>query len=99
MSHHGREDTEECTVGWHETNLNRYGSAVELIKAIAARGLHDPGRSHDPAPHVLCDRWLEEKGFDCEASRRREREKRAIELDAQIERLRQERAALDSGAR
>lgn len=94
MSHHGREDERaECTVDWHEANLNRYGSAVELIKAIANRGA-SPKRDGGPAPHVLCDRWLEAHGFDCDASRKRQREQRAIELDAEIERLRAERAKL-----
>jgi hypothetical protein len=97
VSHHGREDErEECNVSWHEIHLNRYGSAVELIKALAS-GFGEDGHNGQFAttsPKQACNAWLERHGFDCEATRRRERERRAIEIDAEIERLRAERAKL-----
>lgn len=68
-------------------------SLLHRIKDIAREG-GDRSRSGGPAPHVRGDRWLEANGHDCEASRRRQREQRAVRLDAKIERLRAERAAL-----
>jgi hypothetical protein len=66
-------------------------SAVNLISQIAEA----PGkRSGGPAPHVLCDQWLEAHGYVCPTSRARARVLRAAELDAEIERLRAERAKL-----
>ncbi len=88
MSHHGREGLDES-----EPNQADWHGALRLIRQIAALGAN-PKRSGGPAPHVLCDRWLELNGFDCEASRRRQREQRAVQLDAEIERLRKEREAL-----
>lgn len=81
------EDRAACSV-----TANRLGSAVKLIAAIANGA--NPKRGGGPAPHVLCDRWLESNGYECEASRRRQRERRADDLDAEIARLRAERAKL-----
>jgi hypothetical protein len=81
MSHHGREDEREVEC----TYCGPYGSAIELIKAIA-NGLDSPA----PA----CDTWLERNGFECKASKQRQRDRRADELDAEIARLREERAKL-----
>lgn len=94
MSHHGREyeDDNRCD-STCAANFSKVQSAVALIAAIAKEG-GDRSRSGGPAPHVLCDRWLEANGYDCEASRRRQREQRAVQLDAEIERLRAERAKL-----
>lgn len=97
MSHHGREDErEDCTIGWHESNLNRYGSAVELIKAIANGHGEDgaDGSFATTTPRQACDAWLERNGLECEASKRRQRELRAERLDAEIAKLRAEREAL-----
>jgi hypothetical protein len=93
MSHHGREyEDEKCD--WRcSDNANKLSSAVELIKAITNAGLN-PTRSGGTAAHIRCDRWLEANGFECEATRRAQRERRAIELDTEIERLRKERGAL-----
>ncbi len=65
---------------------DRLYSAVRVIRAIAKNEKADPS--------ATCDAWLERNGFDCEASRRRQREQRAVQLDAEIERLRKEREAL-----
>jgi hypothetical protein len=94
MSHHGREyeDDNRCGSACSE-NFSKVQSAVALIAAIAKEG-GDRSRSGGPAPHVLCDRWLEANGYDCEASRKRRREQRAIQLDAEIAKLQQERALL-----
>lgn len=93
MSHHGREGLDED----HECGScaaigNKYGTAVELIKAIANGfgTIHDTGTT----PQKACDGWLERNGFECEASKKRQRERRAEQLDAEIERLRAERAKL-----
>lgn len=72
---------------------SRLDSAVRLIQQIAS-AVVNPKRNGGPAPHVLCDRWLELNSFDCEASRRRQREQRAIQLDNEIAKLQQERSAL-----
>jgi hypothetical protein len=70
---------------------------LELIKAIA-NGLGTPDSRSEPGrrttPAQACDRWLETNGFECEASRRRQRERRAEQLDAEIARLRAEREKL-----
>lgn len=85
MSHHGRDDEREDECGLHCTRLN---SAVQLISQLARdEWVHTAIAGH-------CDAWLERNGFECEASRRRRRERRASELDAEIERLRAERAKL-----
>jgi hypothetical protein len=65
---------------------NQLASAIVLITAIAKDQILDTS--------CMCDSWLEHNGYECEASRRRERERRAKHLDAQIERLRAERAKL-----
>lgn len=92
MSHHGREDErEECGPACAR-NSNQLGTAVELIKAIA-NGFNSK-RGGGPAPHVQCDSWLEQHGYDCEATRRKQRERRATELDEEIARLQKEREAL-----
>jgi hypothetical protein len=100
MSHHGREDeVDRDHVRSLEAMANRYGTAVELIKAIANGLGEDGSRAHGggfatTTPAQACDNWLEHNGMECEASRRRQRERRAEQLDAEIERLRAERAAL-----
>lgn len=92
MSHHGREDErEECTIGWHSINLNRYGLAVELIRAIA-HGFC--GEEQHMTVAQVADRWLEENGFECKATAQRQRDRRAAELDKEIARLQKEKEAL-----
>ncbi len=81
MSHHGREGLDE-----YEPNQADWHGALQLIQAIAKNEKADPS--------AACDAWLERNGFDCEASRRRQRERRVEQLDAEIERLRKEREAL-----
>ncbi len=98
MSHHGHEESlERDHVQDLEVIANKFGGAVELIRAIA-NGLCTPGsRSSGGAsttPAHACDSWLEKNGFECEASRRRQREQRAEQLDRELERLRAEREAL-----
>lgn len=93
MSHHGREYEPLYTDSDYECVAKKLTSAVGLIFDIAKWGAQ-PKLNSGPAPHVLCDRWLEANGYDCEASRKRRREQRAAELDAEIERLRAERAKL-----
>ena len=88
MSHHGREDEDrnECGLSCAQ-NANMLKSAVNLITALS-KGVG--------LPNIVstCDAWLDSNGFDCAASRKRQRERRAEQLDAEIERLRKERAAL-----
>lgn len=69
-----------------EPNQADWASALRLIQDIARDGKVDPS--------AACDAWLERNGFECESSRRRQRERRAEQLDAEIERLRAERAKL-----
>lgn len=69
---------------------NELVSAVTLINQIA-EGYELRGSA---PPHVLCDQWLEGHGYMSQAARRRHRERRAAELDAEIEHLRAERAKL-----
>jgi hypothetical protein len=86
MSHHGREgEVEACGRTCGET-YRKLSKAVELITAIAFDKKVDPSAS--------CDTWLELNGYECEASRRKQRERRADQLDAEINRLRAERAKL-----
>jgi hypothetical protein len=94
MSHHGREyedddrDCRDCAaIG------NKFGTAVELIKAIA-NGLRVGDRGRGLTPQTACDTWLESNGFECQASKKRQRERRAEQLDAEIAKLRAERAKL-----
>ena len=61
-------------------------SAVDLITAISKDLVGDTG--------CACDTWLENNGYDCETKRRERRAAKAAELDAEIERLRAERARL-----
>lgn len=100
MSHHGHEDEVDRD---HIRDLaaaaNEYRSAVELIKAIANGLGTDGSRAHGgnyatTTPQQACDNWLERNGFECEASKRRQRELRAEQLDKEIERLRAERSRL-----
>jgi hypothetical protein len=59
-------------------------SAVHFIQAVAAgRGNRDEA-----------DAWLQTNGYECELTRKLARERRAAELDKEIERLRAERARL-----
>jgi hypothetical protein len=67
-------------------------SAVHLISAIAS-GDGD-GCAGDLHLRAQCDAWLESNGYDCEATRKRNRERRADELDKEIARLRAEREKL-----
>lgn len=83
MSHHGREYEDD---GPREVWPVWAASALALIKDIAQDNIIDTC--------CTCDSWLEKYGFECEASRRRQREHRADELDAEIARLRAERAKL-----
>ena len=91
MSHHGHEESmqqfyAECDRERLPVAEEKLRSAVALITAVAQNEFVDPG--------CECDTWLEANGYECEASRRRQRERRADELDKEIERLRAERAAL-----
>lgn len=91
MSHHGHEDSmsawrEQCDREALPIAQNRLSTAVALISAIAANQKADPS--------AACDSWLEKNGYDCEASRRRARERRAEQLDAELARLKAERDAL-----
>lgn len=61
-------------------------SAVEFIQNVAAK----PDTDHT----TRADAWLQANGFECEATRRKARERRAAELDAEIARLRAEREKL-----
>jgi hypothetical protein len=71
-------------------------SALTLIKAIAAS--QPAKRGGGPAPHVQCEQWLDEHGYETEAKRKvreqGQRDHRAAELDREIERLRAERETL-----
>lgn len=65
-------------------------SAVALIKAIRDEQKVEPS--------AACDAWLGANGYETHAQRyareRKQREQRAIQLDAEIERLIKEREAL-----
>ncbi len=96
MSHHGREgerdldDIRECHA------CNNLGRAIELIKALA-NGHGEDGANGSYAtgtPAQICDAWLDRNGYESKASERKQRERRAAELDAQIEKLRAERSKL-----
>lgn len=90
MSHHGREY--EVDNSWQTTPAqDQLVSAVALIKAIA----EGPTVLHgNQSTCARCDIWLYQNGFECAATRRRDRERRAEELDREIERLRAERQKL-----
>jgi hypothetical protein len=65
-------------------DMRKLTSAVHFIQAVAAgRGNRDEA-----------DAWLEANGYECELTRKLARERRAAELDIEIERLRAERAKL-----
>lgn len=90
MSHHGHEDSmeryyAECDREALPKVRMQLANAIELIETIA--------RSKTSVAKT-CDNWLEVNGFECEASRRRQRERRAEQLDAEIDRLRAEREKL-----
>ncbi len=79
MSHHGREgERDECA--WD--TLPWAASALQFIRNVAK----EPDMDHT----TRADKWLEVNGFECEASRRRQRDRRAEQLDAEIARLRAE---------
>jgi hypothetical protein len=65
-------------------------SAVALIEAIRDDQKEYPG--------AACDAWLGANGYETEQARRarlqKERDDRAVQLDREIERLRQQRATL-----
>jgi hypothetical protein len=67
--------------------MSRLDSAVRLIQrfevALAAQ-----------AAGAQCGEWLQANGYECELTRKLARERRAAELDVEIERLRAERAKL-----
>lgn len=72
MSHHGREGEHECP----SPGPSWAWSALNLINDIAA------GKHKYTAD--VCDTWLEKNGLDCENSRRKARERKIKEIDAQI---------------
>lgn len=72
MSHHGREGEHECP----SPGPFWAWSALTLINEIAAC-------KHKYTADV-CDTWLEKNGLDCENSRRKARERKIKEIDAQI---------------
>lgn len=88
MSHHGREyedDREICGAVCSITSTN-LKNAIEFIQAIAV----DPTSGHA----TRAAEFLERNGFDGPLRAAREKKRRATELDAEIERLRAERAKL-----
>jgi hypothetical protein len=91
MSHHGREDErEECGSAYRDT-AHALRMAISVLQDVAS-GTWIPVDGRSVAENV--DRWLAENGYDCPTTRKNARERRAVELDAEIERLRAERAKL-----
>jgi hypothetical protein len=81
---------------YYGVELNQLGSAVELIKAIA-NGLGVDGFEGLPpmtTPAQACDRWLMDNGYECEATRQAQKQKKLKQLNDEIARLEQERDAL-----
>lgn len=96
MSHHGREYEDETCGASCSHNSNQLGLAVELIKAIA-NGYGEDGTNGNFATTTVrqaCDQWLDKHGYPCESSKRRQRERRAEQLDQEIAKLQQERESL-----
>ncbi len=92
MSHHGHDDEmrdfhRDSDAAQSLTVAKKLGSAVQLIQLLASG-------CDEFSPQSRCDSWLENNGYECEASRRRQRERRADQLDAEIARLRAEREKL-----
>lgn len=86
MSHHGREyEDDKCGTLCTDTAA-KLRTAVKLISDIAENRKMDPS--------AAADTWLDRNGYDCESSRRRQRERRAEQLDAEIARLQAEREKL-----
>lgn len=83
MSHHGREYEDNAP---REVWPEWAASALKFIQNVAAK----PDTDH----MTRADAWLQANGFECEASRRKARERRADQLDAEIARLRAEREKL-----
>lgn len=91
MSHHGHEDQMERFYAERDRKRlpdveQRLSSAVKLIDAISKGLVADTS--------CQCDTWLENNGYDCETKRRERKAVLAAKLDADIERLRAERAKL-----
>lgn len=86
MSHHGREDEREDYEHAYRSTSTKLNSALVLIRDIA--------KNLKACPVSSCDHWLEVNGYDCEATRRAQRERRAVQLDTEIARLRAERESL-----
>lgn len=94
MSHHGREGERETDRECRD--CNKLGRAIELIKALA-NGHGSPATNSvfsTGSVEEICDKWLDDNGYESFASVRRQRERKAAELDAQIEKLKAERAKL-----
>lgn len=99
MSHHGREyEEDKVSVDdyWYRSNM--LGRAVELIKAIA-NGYGEnvselPTLLGERTPRQACDTWLQDNGYECEATRAAQKAKRIKQLDEEIERLQKEKESL-----
>ncbi len=78
---------------YYEAELNQLGKAVELIKALANGYSVDYGNL-DTTPKQICDRWLQDNGYECESSRAAQRDIKLAKINAEIERLQKEREAL-----
>jgi hypothetical protein len=84
-----------CAFCLAEREINERGAPerAELRSAVALIQLLASG-CDEFSPQFRCDSWLENNGYECEASRRKARELRAANLDAEIARLRAEREKL-----
>lgn len=92
-------DRKKEAYDYYKRELTQLSSAIELIKAIANGYGEDGSEIHDgmyatTTPRNACDKWLMDNGYECEATRQAQRIKRRIEVDNQIERLKQEKKAL-----